>query len=63
MILHAVSKKGQDRPVQNSYNSQEKIGISEQGKLDPVHAESNDICKSSRDNDKLDGFNGPPYPL
>ena len=42
-ILHSVSKKASGEVYQNQLNVQEKVGIFEQDKLDPIQAECNDI--------------------
>jgi hypothetical protein len=36
-------KNCQDRPIQNEINAQEKVGIPEQDKLDPIQAECDDV--------------------
>lgn len=43
VILHSVSEKESGEVYQNQLNVQEKVGIFEQDKLDPIQAKRNDI--------------------
>ena len=63
VILHSVSEKESGEVYQNQLNVQEKVGIFEQDKLDPIQAKRNDIWKSGCDHDKLDSLDSTPQPF